>query len=93
MILTTMYNPNIIDEGKLTRTNAKTVLENGHLGDLPIRILTAPDHDVWNNSQAKLKECSINSEQIVVNSAGHAIYHTHPDVINNEILKLIENRI
>lgn len=91
MILTTMYNTNIIDEGNLARINAKTVLENGHLGDLPIKILTAPDDDVWNNSQAKLKEWSTNSEQIVVNGAGHAIYHTHPDVINNEILKLIEN--
>ncbi len=91
MILTTMYNPNIIDEGNLARTNAKTVLENGHLGDLPIKILTAPDDDVWNNSQAKLKEWSTNSEQIVVDGAGHAIYHTHPDIINNEILKLIES--
>lgn len=91
MILTTMYNSNIIEEGNLARTNAKTVLENGHLGDLPIKILTAPDDDVWNNSQATLKEWSTNSEQIVVDGAGHAIYHTHPDVINNEILKLIEN--
>lgn len=29
--------------------------------------------------------------ELLVNSAGHAIYHTHPDVINNEILKLLEN--
>lgn len=91
MILTTMYNTNIIDEGNLARSNAKTVLENGHLGDLPMKILTAPDDDVWNNSQSKLKEWSTNSEQIVVDGAGHAIYHTHPDVINNEILKMIEN--
>lgn len=91
MILTTMYNTNIVEEGNLARNNAKTVLENGHLGDLPIKILTAPDDDIWNNSQAKLKEWSTNSEQIVVEGAGHAIYHTHPDVINNEILKLIEN--
>jgi pimeloyl-ACP methyl ester carboxylesterase len=91
MILTTMYNTNIIDEGNLASSNAKTVLENGGLGDLPIKILTAPDDDVWNNSQAKLKEWSTNSEQIEVDGAGHAIYHTHPDVINNEILKLIEN--
>lgn len=27
----------------------------------------------------------------LVNGAGHAIYHTHPNVINNEILKLVEN--
>ena len=91
MILTTMYNPNIIDEGKLAKSNAETVLENGHLGDLPIKILTAPDDDVWNNSQAALKEWSTNSEQIVVDGSGHAIYHTHPDIINKEILELIED--
>lgn len=91
MILTTMYNSNIMDEGNLARTNAETVLENGHLDHLPIKIITAPDDDVWNNSQAALKEWSTNSEQIVVDGSGHAIYHTHPDIINNEILKLIEN--
>jgi len=91
MILKTMYNKNIIDEGKLAEANAKTVLENGHLGNLPIKILTAPDDSAWNDSQAALKDWSTNSEQIVVDGAGHAIYHTHPDAINNEILKLIEN--
>ncbi|NOW04355.1 alpha/beta hydrolase [Clostridium beijerinckii] len=91
MILKTMYNKNIIDEGNLAQSNAKTVLENGDLGDLPMKILTAPDDGVWNNSQAELKDWSTKSEQIIVNGAEHAIYHTHPDVINNEILKLVEN--
>lgn len=92
MSLNTMYNKNIIDEGNLSKSNAKTVLENGHLGDLPIKILTnSDDDDVWNKSQAALKEWSTNSEQIAVNGAGHAIYHTQPDIINKEILKLIEN--
>lgn len=91
MILKTMYNKNIIDEGNMARANAKIVLKNGHLGNLPIKILTAPDDDIWNASQAALKEWSTNSEQIVVDGAEHAIYHTHPDAINNEILKLIEN--
>ncbi|WP_125461028.1 alpha/beta fold hydrolase [Clostridium taeniosporum] len=57
-----------------------------------MKILTNADDDyAWNNSQAALKEWSTNSEQILVHGAGHAIYHTKPDVINNEILKLIEN--
>ncbi|MGN2371061.1 hypothetical protein ACTFJW_13600 [Clostridium cagae] len=73
--------------------DAKTVLENDHLGNLPIKILTnADDDDVWNNSQATLKVWSTNSEQILVNGARHTIYHTQPDVINKEILKLIENQ-
>jgi pimeloyl-ACP methyl ester carboxylesterase len=92
MILKTMYNKNIIDEGNLGKASAETVLENGHLGDLPIKILTAPYDSAWNNTQAELKDWSTNSEQIVVDGAGHSIYHTHPDIINNKILELINNK-
>ncbi|NRY58940.1 alpha/beta fold hydrolase [Clostridium beijerinckii] len=93
MILKTMYNKNIIDEGNQGKTSAETVLENGHLGDMPIKILTDPYDSAWNNTQAELKEWSTNSEQVVVDGAGHAIHHTHPDIINNEILELIKNKI
>lgn len=92
MILKTMYNKNIMDEGNLGKTSAETVLENGHLGDLPIKILTAPYNSEWNETQAELKNWSTNSEQIVVDGAGHAIYHTYPDIINKEILELIKNQ-
>lgn len=92
MTLKTMFNKNIIDEGKLAKADTKIILENGHLGNLPIKILTAPDDSEWNNSQMALKEWSTDSEQIVVNGAGHAIYQSNPDIINKEIKKLIENR-
>jgi Predicted hydrolases or acyltransferases (alpha/beta hydrolase superfamily) len=91
MILKTMYNKNIINEGNMAKANAKTVLENGHLGNLPIRILTAPGDSEWENSQRSLKEWSTDSKQIVVNGAGHAIYHSNPDIVNSEIEKLIVN--
>lgn len=91
MAIKTMYNENIIDEGKLAKINAETVLKNGHLDNLPIKIITAPDDEIWNNSQAALKDWSSNSEQIVVYGAGHSIHYTNPDLINNEILKLIES--
>jgi len=91
MAVKTMYNKNIIDEGNLAKASAKTILENGHLGNLPIKIITDPDNAEWISSQEVLKEWSTNSEQVVVNGAGHAIHQTNPDVINNEILKLIEN--
>ncbi|WP_315120911.1 alpha/beta hydrolase [uncultured Clostridium sp.] len=88
MILKTMYNKNIIDEGNMAKNNAKVALENGHLGSLPIRIVTAPSDLEWDSSQRDLKEWSTDSQQIVVNGAGHAIHHSNPDVINNEIKKL-----
>ncbi|WP_454055517.1 alpha/beta fold hydrolase [Clostridium sp. Marseille-Q7071] len=90
MTIKTMYNKNIIDEGNGAKANAKTVMENGHLGSLPIRILTAPSDPEWDNSQIALKKWSTDSEQIVVNGAGHAIHQYNPDVVNNEIKKLIE---
>ncbi|CUU48999.1 alpha/beta fold hydrolase [Clostridium beijerinckii] len=93
MILKTMYNKNIIDEGNQGKTSAETVLENGYLGDMPIKILTDPYDSAWNNTQAELKDWSTNSEQIIVDGAGHAIHHTHPDIINNEILELIKSKI
>ncbi len=43
-----------------------------------------------NGSQIALKEWSTDSKQIVVNGAGHAIHQYDPDVVNNEIKKLIE---
>ncbi|WP_291561437.1 MULTISPECIES: alpha/beta fold hydrolase [unclassified Clostridium] len=90
MAIKTMYNKNIIDEGNGAKANAKTVMENGHLGSLPLRILTAPSDTEWDNSQIALKEWSIDSKQIVVNGAGHAIHQYNPDAVNNEIKKLIE---
>jgi len=90
MSIKTMYNKNIIDEGNGAKANAKTVLENSHLGSLPIRILTAPSDPEWDGSQIALKEWSTDSKQIVVNGAGHAIHQYDPDVGNNEIKKLIE---
>jgi len=91
MTIKTLYNKNIIDEGNLAKASAKIVLENGHLGDLPIKIVTDPDNDEWISSQEALKEWSTNSEQVSVDGAGHSIYQTNPDIINKEILKLIEN--
>lgn len=92
MALKTMYNKNIIDEGNMAKNNAKVVLENGHLGNLPIRILSAPDDSEWKNSQEALKKWSTDSMQMVVEGSTHAIHHTCSDVINNEIKKLIKNQ-
>jgi pimeloyl-ACP methyl ester carboxylesterase len=92
MFLKTMYNQNIIDEGNMAEANAKVILENGHLGNLPLRILTAPSDPEWDDSQVALKEWSTDSDQIVVDEVGHAIHQYNPVVVIDEIKKLIENR-
>ena len=91
MCLKTMYNRNIIDEGSRASDDAKTIVANGHLGDLPIRILTAESDPEWNNSQVALKNWSTDSVQISVKGAEHSIHISNPDVVNDEIIKLIKN--
>lgn len=96
MTLKTMYNSNIIDEGKMASDNAKIILDNGKLGDIPLRILTS-DNDTlsnneWENSQIALKDWSTDSTQMVVKDSRHSIHQFEPDVINNEIIKLIKSQ-
>ncbi|MBU3174610.1 alpha/beta hydrolase [Clostridium estertheticum] len=95
MTLKTMYNKNIIAEGNMSGADAKTVLVNGHLGNVPLRIFTSESSSLdaeWENSQEALKKWSTNSMQIVVKGSTHAIHHTSPGFINNEIKKLIKNQ-
>lgn len=90
-----MQNKNIIDEGIMESAGAKTILANDHLGNVPLRIFTAESNSLdteWENSQEALKKWSTDSMQMVVKGSTHAIHHTSPDVINNEIKKLIKNQ-
>ncbi|MCT8975183.1 alpha/beta hydrolase [Clostridium sp. CX1] len=91
MFLKTMFNKNIVEEGKMGKASAKLIIANGHLGNLPLRILSAPSDTEWNDSQVALKEWSKDSEQIVVNGARHAIHQSNPEVVSEQIKKLLEN--
>jgi len=94
MSLKTMFNKNIVDEGNMTKADAKTVLANGHLGNIPLRIVTSESNSLdakWENSQEALKDWSTDSMQIVVKGSTHAIHQTNPNIINNEIKKSIKN--
>lgn len=94
MTLKTMYNKNIIDEGKMARDNAKTILDSGKLGDVPLRILSSENTVLeipeWQSSQIALKDWSTDSAQIVVKNSRHSIHQFAPEIINEEILKLIK---
>lgn len=94
MTLKTMYNKNIIDEGKMAQDNAKTILNGEKLGDIPLRILSAENTVLeipeWQDSQMALKEWSTSSSQIVVKDSRHSIHQFAPEIINEEILKLIK---
>ncbi|MCX7746899.1 MAG: hypothetical protein N2645_08410 [Clostridia bacterium] len=75
--------------------NAKTVLDNGKLGNLPLRILTSESNSLiseWKNSQEALKEWSTDSKQMIVKGSRHSIPHYSPDIVNNEIINLVKNQ-
>ncbi|RXI49291.1 alpha/beta hydrolase [Clostridium tetani] len=96
MTVKTMFNKNIIDEGELISDNAKIVLDDGKLGNIPLRILTAESNTIeipeWENSQIAFKEWSKDSKQMVVKGSRHSIHQFSPDIINNEIIKLIKKQ-
>jgi hypothetical protein len=46
----------------------------------------------WENSQIAFKDWSTNSTQMVVKGSRHSIHQFAPDIINNEIIKLIKNQ-
>ncbi len=96
MMIKTADNRNIIEESRMAGVNAKTVLENGSLGGIPLIIITSEvsnsSEPEWERSQKALKDWSTNSKQIIVKGAGHSIHQYSPEVINNEISKLIMDR-
>lgn len=96
MMIKTADSRNIIEEARMASDNAKTVLENGHLGSLSVIIMTSDisnsSEPEWEKSQKDLKDWSSNSKQIIVKDAGHSIYQYSPEAINNEIIKLIKNQ-
>lgn len=93
MSLKTMYNRNIVDESKMISNSAKIILDNGKLGDIPLRIFTAESNTLaipeWESSQIAFKEWSTDSTQMVVKDSRHSIHQFAPDIINDEIIKLI----
>ncbi|WP_411170708.1 alpha/beta hydrolase [Clostridium sp. MB05] len=94
MTLKTMYNRNIIYESKMASNNAKIILDNGKLGNISLRIFTAESNTLaipeWESSQIDLKEWSTDSTQMVVKGSRHSIHQFEPDIINDEIIKLIK---
>lgn len=89
-------NEDIVDEMRQSQTNAKIVIQGGTFKDLPITIITAGDFGKasasWIKSQKELKSWSTISNQFIVKDTKHYIHQYHPEIITNEILKLINTK-
>lgn len=70
--------------------NAKKVIANGKLMDIPLVILSSKSVSSWNETQEELRDWSNNSRQRFIDGAGHYIHWDRPDVVIEELLKLIE---
>lgn len=92
MYLKTMNNKNKTDELVNLKKNAKRVIENGDLGKIPLRILTAEEESAninWKKSQEEFKAWSTDGKQRIVKGTPHFIHQYAPDEIISEILDVI----
>lgn len=96
MTLKNIVNDDGANELKNSTTNAKTVLKNGKLGNIPIRIFTSQSNSTmfpaWGKSQIEFKDWSSDSTQTIVNDSKHYIHLYSPDVINKSIIDLINHK-
>ena len=91
LTLKRLWNSTMLNERKLLNENGKVVISNGDLGDIPFVILTAETSEMegWHESQENLKQWSRNSHQILVENTNHFIHYEDPDVVIEEIKKLL----
>ncbi len=94
MLLKNFSNDTVIDEMLHLQSNAKKVVDGGHLGGLPLIWFTAGSNqqaiEGWSESQEELAEWSTNHKQVILDGAGHYVHHHEPGLIIEEISSLVE---
>ena len=87
-----LMNKNVLEERKSLNKNGEIVSQGGNIGKIPLILITAGSNGLenWENTQKSLLTFSINSKQIYLKNAGHFIQYEEPNVVNNEIKKLID---
>ncbi|MEZ7890930.1 MAG: alpha/beta hydrolase [Candidatus Wallbacteria bacterium] len=92
MFLKTMNNKNQVEEADKKENNASKVMAGGKLGNIPMTIFTSGEiyqYEEIKKTQDKLKEWSHASKQIIVEGAKHHIHWYNPNIINEEIKKML----
>lgn len=91
-LIRTFNNKCQVGERDWKEDNAFKVLENGDLGDIPLRIVTSGYLNNYGDSkklQNELLTWSTDSKQIIVEESGHAVHWYRPELINEEILNIL----
>ncbi|OCT14793.1 alpha/beta hydrolase [Paenibacillus pectinilyticus] len=90
-----LENANMADELRLSRTNAKVVLDDKKPFPFPLTVLTSDylgatgaSNDVWNKYEAEFTSWSLQAKQVVVKDTEHYIHQYRPDLVADEILAI-----
>jgi pimeloyl-ACP methyl ester carboxylesterase len=73
----------------LINENAKTVIENGYLKNIPLLALSAKSDDKWTKAQEELLNWSDRSSGVVINESKHYLHWTNKDSVIAEILDFL----
>lgn len=94
LYLRNMFNKNVVSEDSNIKINAETVLKNGKLDDIPLRILTAEEEatmdEKWKSSQEAFKDWSSDSTQVIISNTKHYMHQYAPEEINEVIISLLD---
>jgi len=94
MFLKTLNNKNQVEEGELKEANAAKIAADKKLEDIALVIFTSQELYEYEDAkkvQDSLKNWSNNSKQIIVKGAKHHIHWYEPNIIIEEIKKMIAN--
>lgn len=77
------WNKNMIEEKLKLQSNAKVILEQGTLGDIPLRVITSREnpYGTWQATQASLLKLSSNSAQTYIEGSVDFIEERDIDTI------------
>ncbi len=73
----------------LINENAKTVIDNGYLEDIPLLALSAKSDDKWTKAQEELLSWSDRSSGKVMKDSKHYLHWTNKDSVIAEILDFL----
>ncbi|MGY0371959.1 alpha/beta fold hydrolase [Clostridium sp. JNZ J1-5] len=83
-------NNNNLDMINHINENAKTVIENEHLQDIPLLILSSADGKKWDNVQRELLNWSNKSRQKTIENGKHYLHWSNKEIVLFEIKYFIE---
>lgn len=82
-------NNNNLDMINHINENAKTVIENGYLQDIPLLILSSDEEKKWDKVQHELLNWSNKSRKKTIENGKHYLHWSHKEIVISEIKDFI----